>query len=107
MGFSASTEAPRTALNLYRVLQEALQNAIKHSGVRRVDVSLRGGGDVIELTVRDTGCGFEAEHVAMTGGLGLTNMKERMKAIEGQLFIASTPGHGTTIQARVPYGLPR
>jgi PAS domain S-box-containing protein len=97
----------RTALSLYRVLQEALQNAIKHSGVRRVDVSLRGAGDEIELTVRDAGRGFEVDNAAMASGLGLTSMKERAMAVEGQLFINSTPGHGTTIQARVPYGLSR
>jgi PAS domain S-box-containing protein len=97
--------SPRIALSLYRVLQEALQNAIKHSGVRRVDVSLRGVGHEIELTVRDTGRGFEIDNAVVEGGLGLTSMKERTIAVDGQLFINSTPGHGTTIQARVPYGL--
>jgi signal transduction histidine kinase len=96
--------SPRIALSLYRVLQEALQNANKHSGVRRIDVSLRGAGDDIELSVRDAGRGFEVGSAATPSGLGLTSMRERMKAIEGRLFVHSAPGHGTTIQARVPYG---
>jgi signal transduction histidine kinase len=86
---------------LYRVLQEALQNAVKHSGARKIDISLRGGGDQIELTVQDFGVGFDA--AAVDGlGLGLTSMKERLTALDGQLAIVSAPQHGTTVRARVP-----
>jgi PAS domain S-box-containing protein len=91
--------SPRISLCFYRVLQEALQNAIKHSGVRRVDVSLCGGGDQIELVIRDAGVGFDAEKAARKTGLGLTSMPERMKALHGQLFIDSTPGCGTSVRA--------
>jgi PAS domain S-box-containing protein len=92
----------RLSLCLYRVLQEALQNAIKHSGVSEIDVSLRCDVDQIELTVRDSGNGFNANDGMTTNGIGLTSMQERVKAVAGQLIIASTPGLGTTIQARVP-----
>jgi PAS domain S-box-containing protein len=95
--------SPRISLCLYRVLQEALQNAIKHSGVCQVDVSLRGGVDHIELLVRDTGAGFDAEEAARKAGLGLTSMQERMRAVDGQLSIDSRPGRGTIIRARVAY----
>jgi len=91
----------RVAVCLYRVLQEALRNAIKHSGMRKIDVTLHAGVDQIELTVRDFGAGFE---VATTPGrgLGLTSMKERVMALHGRLDILSEPQHGTTIHATVP-----
>jgi signal transduction histidine kinase len=89
------------AVCLYRVLQEALQNAIKHSGMQRIDVTLRGGIDEIELTVRDFGAGFEVS-TTHGRGLGLTSMKERVKAVRGRLAIQSEPQRGTTILASVP-----
>jgi PAS domain S-box-containing protein len=91
------------AVCLYRVLQEALQNAIKHGGVQKIDASLHGGADHIELTVRDFGVGFD---VAATSGrgLGLTSMKERVTAVRGRLSIVSAPQDGTTIHVSVPVG---
>jgi len=91
----------RVAACLYRVLQEALQNAIKYSGMKKIDVTLRGGADQIELTVRDRGRGFEVS-AAQGRGLGLTSMRERVKAVRGRLAILSEPHHGTTIHATVP-----
>jgi signal transduction histidine kinase len=92
----------RITICLYRVLQEALQNAIKHSGARKVEVALRREGDYrLELTVRDRGVGFDLE--ATHGlGLGLISMKERLKTVHGRLAISSQPKHGTTLQAWVP-----
>jgi signal transduction histidine kinase len=92
----------RIALCLYRVLQEAVQNAVKHSGAKRIDVSLIGRGDQLELTVRDLGVGFDLE-ASQSAGLGLISMKERLKAVNGQLAIRSRPRHGTRIHARVPF----
>ena len=91
----------RVTACLYRVLQEALQNAIKHSGARTVDVALRAGVDEIELTVRDTGSGFDVA-TPPHHGLGLTSMKERVKAVRGRLAIESHQPYGTTIHAYVP-----
>ena len=83
-------------------MQEALQNANKYSGSERFLVSLLGDTDHIELSVSDSGVGFDP-HVATIGrGLGLTSMKERMKLVDGQLSIESTPQQGTTIRAWVP-----
>jgi PAS domain S-box-containing protein len=90
---------------LFRVLQEALQNAIKHSGSRQFQVSLRSGASEIELTVRDSGIGFETAEAIKGPGLGLTSMQERLKLVNGQLSIDSKPQRGTTIQARVPFRL--
>jgi PAS domain S-box-containing protein len=91
----------RVAVCLYRVLQEALQNAVKYSGAGKIEVSLRGAFDQIELTVRDRGKGFDVSR--MQGrGLGLTSMKERISAVNGRLSILSEPHRGTTIRASVP-----
>jgi PAS domain S-box-containing protein len=91
----------RVAVCLYRVLQEALRNAIKHSGRRKIDVTLVGGVDQIELKVRDFGAGFEVS-TSQGRGLGMISMNERVKSVSGRLAIRSTPQHGTTIHARVP-----
>jgi PAS domain S-box-containing protein len=98
---------PRTipkevALCLFRVLQEALQNAVKHSGVKEFRVDLRGTSEAVELTVIDTGSGFD-EHEAFTRqGLGLISMRERLQLVRGDLSVESHRGAGTTIRARVP-----
>jgi PAS domain S-box-containing protein len=91
----------RIAMCLYRVLQEALQNAVRHSGTKKVHVRLRGGRDQIELRVDDVGAGFDLA-AAHGRGLGLTSMRERLKAVDGQLEIRSQPDRGTSIHARVP-----
>jgi PAS domain S-box-containing protein len=93
------------ALCLFRILQEALQNAAKHSGSRKFQVALRGETNEIELTVHDSGVGFEPQEAIKGRGLGLTSMKERLNTVDGQLSIESKPEHGTTIRARVPLPL--
>jgi len=94
------------ALCLYRVLQEALQNVVKHSGSRQAQVSVHGGVNHINLTVKDSGLGFDPHEAMRAGGLGLTSMKERLTLIGGQLSIHSAPGRGTMIHALVPDRLP-
>jgi signal transduction histidine kinase len=69
--------------------------------MRPIDVTLRGGVDQIELTVRDFGAGFEVS-TTQGRGLGLISMKERVRAVRGRLAILSEPHHGTTIHATVP-----
>jgi PAS domain S-box-containing protein len=103
----AHDQVPRTlpqeiSLCLFRVLQEALQNAIKHSGVRHFDAELRYAPDAIDLTVRDSGSGLDVQQAMKTRGLGLISMAERVKLVDGQLSIDSQLNRGTTIRARVP-----
>jgi len=86
---------------LFRVLQEALQNATKHSGSRRFQVAIKGASNQIELTVHDSGIGFEQEKAFCKQGLGLTSMRERMKLVNGELSVESGLQLGTTIRARV------
>jgi PAS domain S-box-containing protein len=90
------------SLCLFRILQEAVQNAIKHSGSRKFQVLLKRGNDEIELVVGDTGRGFELQHAFKGSGIGLSTIKERLKLVNGQVSIDSKLGRGTTIHARVP-----
>jgi PAS domain S-box-containing protein len=90
------------ALALLRVVQEALHNIAKHSQARQASVQLRGGPHALELHVSDNGAGFDAAASRNTGGLGLVSMRERIHLIGGQFEIASKPGEGTKIKARVP-----
>lgn len=88
-------------LVVYRVAQEALSNAARHSGAGRVGVTLRHdetGG--VELRVRDDGRGFAFDE--SEGGLGIGGMRERALLIGGELTIESRPGHGTTVRLKVP-----
>ena len=93
---------PDIALCLFRVLQEALQNAVRHSAAARVAVSLEATPNTIVVTVRDCGGGFNPESVPADRGLGLTSMRERLKLLAGELIIDSKPGSGTRVLARVP-----
>jgi PAS domain S-box-containing protein len=87
---------------LYRVLQEAVQNALKHSGSPQLTVSLHRTDASITLTVQDAGTGFDPEKALDGHGLGLVSMKERLKLVDGQLTIDTRSPGGTVIRARVP-----
>jgi signal transduction histidine kinase len=90
------------ALCLFRVLQEALQNAIKYSGVRVFRVNLLGSPHDVELTVSDDGIGFDETEWFSRQGIGLISMRERLQMVDGIFDIRTHPGGGTTISARVP-----
>lgn len=90
------------SLCLFRVLQEALQNAVKHSGARHFKVELSGNSGEIHLTVRDEGTGFDQLDAVKRHGLGLISMRERVQMVNGQLSIKSQPGQGTIIKVRIP-----
>jgi PAS domain S-box-containing protein len=91
-----------TSLCFLRVLQEALQNAVKHSGAKHFEVLLKGTPNEIQLSVHDSGVGFDPEKALFGHGLGLTSMKERLKLVDGQLLIDSKLQQGTTIHAHAP-----
>ena len=100
-----STLPPEIALCLYRVLQKALQNVVKHSRSPHTHVALTGHTDDLRLTVNDSGTGFDPHEAIRRPGLGLTSMRERLKIVGGQLSIQSEPGRGTMILAVVPLHL--
>jgi signal transduction histidine kinase len=87
---------------LFRVLQEALHNGVKHSGAQKFEVRLWGAGDNVYLTVSDSGVGFEMGPASTGRGLGLIRMEERLRLVQGTLSVDSQPGRGTSVHARVP-----
>jgi signal transduction histidine kinase len=95
--------SPEISLCLFRVLQEALHNSVKHSGVRHFDVKLRGDSREIHLDISDSGQGFELEAAIQRRGLGLISMRERVRLVNGTIAIESKPMKGTTINVRVPF----
>ena len=94
--------SPDVSLCLFRVLQEALHNSAKHSGVRHFEVRLWGTANEIHLTVKDSGVGFDREQAKMGQGLGLVSMEERLKLVNGSFTIETQPRGGVTIHAGVP-----
>jgi PAS domain S-box-containing protein len=91
------------SLCLFRVLQEALHNAAKHSGVERIKVQLAENSGEIQLIVSDTGKGFDINAARRSGGLGLMSMHERVRLVGGTILIDSRRLVGTTIRVRVPF----
>lgn len=89
-------------LVLFRVLQESLNNSIKHSGAKRVEVSLREQSGEIHLIVRDFGKGFDIESAVHGEGLGLTSMRERIRLVNGTISIDSNSLVGTSISVCIP-----
>jgi len=86
---------------VFRVVQEALSNAIRHSGADHVEVQLARSRGALTLRVVDNGCGFDPEEPG-THGYGLTGMRERCVGIGAHLNVRSRPSSGTRIEARVP-----
>ena len=97
-----STLSPDISLCFFRVLQEALHNSVKYSGVRHFDVRSWGTPNEVHLTVSDFGSGFDIEAAKAGRGLGLISMDERLKILNGTLSIESQLKRGTTIHAFVP-----
>jgi PAS domain S-box-containing protein len=86
---------------LYRVAQEALNNASKHSGASSVEVFVRREDEIVCLTIRDSGKGFDSSILHDSAGIGLASMRERMRSIGGTLAIHSSTGVGTEVVAKV------
>ena len=89
-------------LCVFRVLQEAVRNAVTHSGARHIRATLRCTDREIELDVADSGRGFDQHAPAGRSGLGLIIMRARVELEGGQLAVESKAGAGTTVRARVP-----
>jgi PAS domain S-box-containing protein len=90
-------------LSLLRVLQEALNNAVKYSGVKRIRVQLEEHTGEIHLMVSDSGNGFDFETAKRGNGLGLISMQERVRLVHGSIAIDSKPFGGTTVHVRIPF----
>ena len=92
------------ALCLYRIVQEGLQNVIKHSGSATAKVELMSNENELCLIVSDQGCGFDSTVATSEGSLGLVSMHERVRLVRGQIMIQSRKGEGTRINVQVPLG---
>jgi PAS domain S-box-containing protein len=97
-----ATVPQEISICLFRVMQEGLNNALKHSGVKLFEVKLLGLSTEIRLAVRDAGKGFDPELTKDTPGLGLVSMQERVRLVKGTILITSRPLSGTQINVRVP-----
>jgi PAS domain S-box-containing protein len=93
---------PEVSICLFRVLQEALHNGVKHSGVKKFEVQLWGASAGIHLTVQDSGAGFDTDAARKGRGLGLTRIEQRVKLAKGTFSIDSQPEQGTTVHVSVP-----
>jgi two-component system, NarL family, sensor kinase len=98
--------APHVETALYRIAQEALQNAVKHARARRVRIVTRCDLGSVRLEIADDGAGFDPAADPDHLSYGLVIMEERAKLVGGQLEVRSQPGSGTTVIARVPAGAP-
>ena len=93
---------PAVEVGLYRIAQEALQNALRHAAAARVVLRLETSPDRVRLTVQDDGKGFRDEEAASTSRFGLVGMRERARLLGGSFQVESSPGAGTRITAEVP-----
>ncbi len=97
---------PEVELTCFRIIQEALSNAVKHSGAKLLRVRLRRVERALEITIEDDGKGFDAVSTsarAVRGGsVGLLSMRERAALVGGQLDVVSAPGRGTEVRALLP-----
>lgn len=98
--------APNAALACFRIVQEALANAIRHSRASNLLVRLKSSADCLTVSIRDDGVGFEVKgayaHAADAGSVGLSSMRERATSAGGRFQIRSCVGHGTRIRASFP-----
>ena len=96
---------PAVDTAVFRIAQEVLANALKHSGASRIELGLKRAPEYLVLTVEDDGCGINPEKLDSSEGIGLQSIKERIEPLNGKLTIHSEPGSGTRIKAIVPVPL--
>ena len=95
---------PQVEIDVYRVVQEALTNAVRHSRAKQIDVAVTSNDGRLVIAVQDNGVGFPGE--PRSAGLGIAGMRERAHVIDGALRVESRPGVGTTVTLEVPIPLP-
>ena len=87
---------------LYRVIQECVNNAIKHAGAKKLDISLIKEGNEVTATVEDNGKGFNMQSPLHEDGMGLKNIRARIEYLKGTVDMHSSPGKGTLVAVHVP-----
>lgn len=91
---------------LYRIVQEALTNVVRHAAATRADVIIEQRNGTLVTLVEDDGCGFDREAVWAEDHLGLLGIRERAEALGGALTVEAAPGHGTTLLVEIPHDGP-
>jgi len=99
----ADTVLPETQTAIYRIVQEALTNIVKHASARSVSVVVAVAEGAVRTVVEDDGSGFDVDKIRQ-GALGLVGMRERVALLGGRFDIQSAPGFGTTLVAELPVG---
>ncbi|TDO23879.1 sensor histidine kinase [Pedobacter duraquae] len=94
---------PGIELILFRIMQEGINNIIKHASAKKITITLKNSDDLLILTISDDGRGFEKD-AAVISGMGLLNINKRAAVIGGEALINSVVGQGTTLELKVPYG---
>jgi signal transduction histidine kinase len=92
----------QVAIHSFRIVQEALTNAARHSGTSKAEVNMTFSDDSLSVSVRDFGCGLGAKKKTEGTGLGLIAMRERAELVNGKLNISSAPGNGTVVSLSIP-----
>ncbi|HWV56982.1 MAG TPA: sensor histidine kinase, partial [Longimicrobiales bacterium] len=101
--YDGANLSPEAELTVYRNIQEALSNVLRHANATKAWITLRREGDHVVAVVEDNGRGFSPEAVERSGaGLGIFGMRERAEYIDGEVRIESRPGKGTRVTIRVP-----
>jgi PAS domain S-box-containing protein len=101
-GFEEGRIEPEARLQLFRIVQEALSNARKHSGAKRVEIRVETADRLARVAIRDDGHGFDPETQVGRRGFGLDFMRERAELLGGRLEIESAPGEGTRVMVEIP-----
>jgi len=101
LGSTALDDAERSTA-LFRILQEALTNVVRHAEATEVDIRLAREGNRVILAVTDNGCGIAEDKIADARSLGLLGMRERARALGGDILIRRAPGQGAIVEARLP-----
>jgi two-component system, NarL family, sensor kinase len=97
---------PEQRLLLFRIIQEALQNILKHAQASNIIISLDSDDTYYRASIKDDGRGFDTKTVGESKSLGLVNMRDRITMLKGELDIDSAPGSGTQIEIQIPLNLP-
>lgn len=104
-GFSVDTPDPEMSIHIYRIVQEAINNIVKHAKATTVSLTLVQMDHIIELSIKDNGVGFDKINVMKKAGMGLNNIAARTDFLYGTLYLNTAPGYGVDYLIEIPvYG---
>ena len=87
---------------IFRIVQESLTNVVRHAGASEVQIEFHREASALRFTIRDNGRGIEQEDMQKSQSFGLVGMRERIKAMQGELTITSALGEGTSLEIQIP-----